>query len=652
MDKRELQLLKLCLQSEKDYLTSQELAEAMGVSDKTVRNLIRNINQQLAPHAQLRGLQGQGYHIAIAHASEFYDYYQKERERLETQHIDQLLDGQKEREEYFLYQLFFEEEVMAEELKERFYLSSSGWSKFLAAIRKKLSGYDLELKRKSGKLYIEGHERDKRRFIHDYFFRKQMNQPLLSRLEKILLFQDLPLQELYQVIMAICEEEGLRLSDYGLSNLLVHVGLAIKRMHMGYQVASLQLEDAFQHQRAESIALKIMATLAEKLEITLPREEATYIALHLLGKVQDNGEGQGIKETIHRQLIPALCRLKQRGYDIDEEDSMLVQGLVEHVVPLLLRLEHGIVLDNPLYPQIKEEYGDLLSDTEEVFSTLSFFASYQIAEQEWAYLLLHILAGIERRQHQGVTRVLLVCATGMGSAQLLQSRLINHFGHRIQISQVLSYHELGQADFDEVDVIVTSIDLKEQFFPKPVIPVNVFLPEKDIATLEASFGRISQPQETPAIYNKELESAFDACFSPKRFFVYEEKMTKEAVVEELVKSLSEDGEAFYQAFCHQLSLRELLGPVVFSPRVAVPHPAASLASTAEIAVAICKQGVEWGEESTTVQIVFLLSPSKFKNAEMRLITGQLARLIDGSESQQRLVEDPQLETLKQIICQV
>lgn len=106
--------------------------------------------------------------------------------------------------------------------------------------------------------------------------------------------------------------------------------------------------------------------------------------------------------------------------------------------------------------------------------------------------------------------------------------------------------------------------------------------------------------------------------------------------------------------CHEVAAENKIG-IVLNLTPAYPrssHPAASLASTAEIAVAICKQGVEWGEESTTVQIVFLLSPSKFKNAEMRLITGQLARLIDGSESQQRLVEDPQLETLKQIICQV
>lgn len=62
-----------------------------------------------------------------------------------------------------------------------------------------------------------------------------------------------------------------------------------------------------------------------------------------------------------------------------------------------------------------------------------------VSDDEWAYISLHLMAAIERYSNRHKLRVLVVCATGYGSAMMLKNRLEKEFEGRLRIVDVISY---------------------------------------------------------------------------------------------------------------------------------------------------------------------------------------------------------------------
>ncbi|MDU5007645.1 MAG: PTS sugar transporter subunit IIBC, partial [Streptococcus sp.] len=58
---------------------------------------------------------------------------------------------------------------------------------------------------------------------------------------------------------------------------------------------------------------------------------------------------------------------------------------------------------------------------------------------------------------------------------------------------------------------------------------------------------------------------------------------------------------------------------------------------AKVAVAICKEEVEWDNVSNRVQIIFMISPSVYGNEELKLVTEKIITLTEKNEIQRELL---------------
>ena len=293
----------------------------------------------------------------------------------------------------------------------------------------------------------------------------------------------------------------------------------------------------------------------------------------------------------------------------------------------------------------------MIAATKEAFSKLACLAPYQVSNPEWAYISLHILAALERQKSKESLRVLLVCGTGIGSAQVLQHRLMSHFGQRLDILACVSFHELFRQDLSQVDLILSAIDLTGQVFPKPVISISVLLPQADIQKIEAYLAAEHSSGQGQVHPLSELEEACRHCFSEDRFFCQEEAVSREDLLKEMIGRLTDSSkEGFVEDFYQQILKREELGSLIFAEGIAFPHPAKSLTMQEEIVVAICSKPLIWNEEGQEVSVVILLSPSLWENKHMKLLTQHLARLLDSTTFRERLLMEPTLDTLTQLIC--
>ena len=261
------------------------------------------------------------------------------------------------------------------------------------------------------------------------------------------------------------------------------------------------------------------------------------------------------------------------------------------------------------------------------------------------------MAAVERQKSKEGLRVLLVCGTGIGSAQVLRQRLMSHFGQRLDILACVSFHELFRQDLSQVDIILSALDLSGQVFPKPVINISVLLPQADIQKIEAYLATGHARGQGQYFPQTELEEACRHCFSEDRFFYQDEALSREDLLKKMIGRLTDSSkEGFVEDFYQQILKREELGSLIFAEGIAFPHPAMSLTMQEEIVVAISSKPLVWNEDGQDVSVVIFLSPSLWENKHMKLLTQHLARLLDSTSFRERLLTEPTLNTLTQLIC--
>ena len=106
----------------------------------------------------------------------------------------------------------------------------------------------------------------------------------------------------------------------------------------------------------------------------------------------------------------------------------------------------------------------------------------------------------------------------------------------------------------------------------------------------------------------------------------------------MVDSLSIGEEPdFKELMLEAIGQRENLSSVVFSEKIAVPHPVRPIGQEIKVAIAICRSPLTWDSQSNQVQLVFLLSPSVYGNEGLKEVTDKIVSLTEREDLQQALI---------------
>ena len=643
LSKRETQILKLLFDHRHTYLTSQEIASGIDVSNRTARKYLHLLEDALKQEslAAIEAKQGNGYQLKIEDARRFDEFYLKEvKNQMASKDITTIQESN-DRQYYILNRLFFEQSaVYVDAIADELFVSRSTISNDLVEIKKLITPYQIELQSKSNKgIFIVGNEQNIRHFIMNYFFMERLHDNLFAFSMYANLLEGISVEEIVIIVLDECRESQLKLSDFIVYNLVLHIGLAIKRIQNGF-LMDIQAPISFEEDSIEyQTALKILARIEQAMGITFSSEEADFIALHLKNKITAKTilkKADATEEEIRLQLLATLKAIDQdTPFDL-EHDTILIDGLMIHFIPLLTRLQNNSSIENPLLEEIKTQYPDLFELTVNYFSKMPVFKPYQVTEGEWAYLAIHITAAVERYFNEQKTHVLVICATGLGSSQMIKNRLEREFGSRILIEKVISYYEIAEQDLSQIDLIISSINLGNIVLNAPIVNVSVFLGKEDIQKINHEIssnkgshfvaGRKESDQKELAEEQVEL---IKRSFKPDLFYFVEEHSTKDAVLKELISKIEAVEEADLQEnFFNQLKLRESYSSVVFSEYMAVPHPIEALTKDGYVAVAVAPNGIAWDDDYQNIQLVFLLSPDKLGQFEIDKVSQMLVEIME------------------------
>lgn len=646
MNQKEQNLIKYLLENQDRYITSQELAAEFSLSDRTIRTYINKLKPALQVHGALvQSKTGHGYQLEIIQRGTF-DLFLKQQEvgtiiRGESSQVMEIED----RQNYILNKLLLEDAVLTfEGLSERLFISQSSVTKDVNEIRDRLRDYHLIIQSKTGTgFWVEGLEQEKRHFIMDNFFGKNYRNPLKEHISNSDLFTDITFEELTIIILDEAREERLKLSDVIIQNLVLHLSLAIKRIKEGFELTHSGISIDETNEKEYQVATKIMNRVEANLDIQFPKEEIGYLTLHLMAK--SNQTPNNKSEKIHQSLTQMI---QEMSLDIGinlMDDYQLYNGLLEHIKPMLVRLDKSISLRNPLKEIIKKNYYDAFELTKKHMEPMKIFDSYLINEDEWSYLSLHVMAAIEKNKNTRKLQVLIICATGYGSAQLLRNRVNNEFNNSLNVVDVLGYYELNEDSLANIDLIISSINLSSVLFKVPVIHVSVFLNNQDIEKIknETKIIGIRIPVNKNvrhSLINKKGSHYVNEHLLENYFKVYTQLVTKEEVLLDLLAQLNQDEDPNYiKQMITQIKQRENMGQTIFSDSIVVPHPAKPIGITTKMAVGIITNRMNWGQ-SETIQFVFLISPSYIENEGITYLTKTIVKLVDDLDTQQAILNDP------------
>ena len=411
------------------------------------------------------------------------------------------------------------------------------------------------------------------------------------------------------------------------------------RLKSGFEIKNIDCQmtdDAIERK----VAQRILSKVSQVTNQEFPVQEIDYITLHLLAKSQQCQKNQKniSEEVLKKSLFKTFQDLGLDDIYNFSSDFQLIEGLITHLMTLQVRLESRITLNNPLVDEIKQNYSDIFFMTREILANMDMFIEWSISDDEIAYVSLHFLAAMERSKESTKFNILAICATGFGAAQMLRNRLETEFGNRVEVVDVIGYYELNQEKLKGIDFIVSAVDLSNLYFQIPIFKVSVFLKSDEMEMIRKAMDQMQVSSHIQSSKISKFENNnFRQYFSKENFLICT-KYDKENLLEKMIQGLSVgESNEFEQSLLHGIKQREELSSVVFSEKIAVPHPIQPFGTEGKVSVAICKDSLLWDNQSSHVQLVFLLSPSIYGNEGLATVTKKIVSLTENDELQNQLI---------------
>lgn len=656
MKPKEKELLSLLYQNQNRFLTGRELAQALHISERTVRSYIRRMEPVITENGgEILAKQGNGYRLLLRRPVQFAVLAGTPGTET-TRKTAQTPDSAQERRRYLMQRLLLNGETLqAEETAERLYVSTSTLKKELYQLRGMLDEYGLVFDSGPAGISIHGDETSKQALIMDYFFRSSTFNSIQEYMDHSGYFDDIPTEQLLRMVLDESRQFGIRLSDIMVQNVLLHLALSVKRMQAGLRSEHAVLPPAFEQSSEYQASSAIFRRLSGMTGGEYPAEEVSYLALHLSGKGSWATRQPAQGEHLEQEVKTVLSQLAEDDVMQLDEDPQLVSSLLEHLRPMVVRLMRGLPQKNPLTQDILRDQPDLMKVIRKYFGAMPCLRRYDIDDDEWAYLALHIMAALERQKEKRKLQVLVVCATGYGSSQLLKSRLMKHFSDSLHIVTETGYYEMSDDILQGIDLIISSVNIGPVIFGVPFIHVSVFLGEEDVQNIQRFIDqeKAGPEKKEPAAArpaSKSQKEIFDCYFSEEDFRVYKGHPERDQVLSDLVETLAcYEKDSFADHMREQIRLRSQMGSLVFSDTIAVPHPAVPLSKVARLALALIPEGMYWNESHPAIRFVFLMSPSYVENRNLPKVTGAIVSLMEEPVLQEQILQEQSFDVFGRIL---
>lgn len=614
--------------SETEYKTAQEIGDTLGLSEKTVRTRMRELNEHLMPYqTEVVSKPRYGYCLQIHDQARWMEFKQGRYEADQSVPVDS-----SERVEYLLAVFLNRKDyIKLEELSEFLYVSTKTLTNELKRVEYILSHFDIRLSRKPYYgLRAEGPEFSKRCCILHNFWLSQKPFWELKRKQ-----EDMAVQ-IADILLRLTGEYRIKFAEATFQNTVYYIYLAISRMKKGIFITETA-ENKFPEiaEKENRLAEQLYQELAVP-DLNIPQIEIDYTGIYIAGKrIIGNEPGNMFVSERIDHLVSRILEEIYLGYGVDlRYDLNLRIMLIQHLIPMEIRLKFGIPVENVMAEEAREKYVLAYSMAQLAVAVLSEAFGKAASENEISCIAMYFAMALEEKKtlDKKKNNILLVCVSGNASSRMLMYKFQKEFSEYINSLQICSMYEFDQIDLKNIDFIFTTVPICGKI-TVPVMEIHDFLEGNDIMSVR-HFLQVGDMNFLNRYYRKEL------------FFADLPGNTKEEVIDELCRRMAEVT-TLPDGFADSVRQRESFGPTDFGNLAAIPHPCRIMTKENLVAIAVLQKEIRWTTHQ--VQVVILTSLSSENDDEVQKFYDITSEFLSDKHAVRNLIAEPTFANFEKMI---
>lgn len=610
-DNRTANMLQFFLKT--PVITVSTLASKLNVSDRTVRNDIKKLNEELRDCAIIEGKQGK-YSLRIFNADHFYEKFAQ---LIET---DDFLNSSRNRMDYTFGKLMRSENpLILDELAYEMNIGRTTLVSDIKKLREELEEYGLSIIGKTSKgLMLQGAETDIRKYVLEKNYSQIYDKyPLDSEI----------VDEISEMFLKYSLEKNVQQSFQK------YIILMLDRFLTGHYIGNLSAEYYNLTSRQEfQMVNELIDKIADILQVEFPIEEKLFALLPIVGMrtPADIHQMSGIKldEKIGGLLDKIFYQIQQE-MEISIEVGKFEEEFSYHLMFMLNRLRFGVHLVNPLLDDLREKYPLAYEMAGVATKVIAKEYGMAVNEDERGYLAAYFGVFLTEKdlQRRRKVQIAVVYEVGIVTARLIAAQLKRVVGMSAELT-LLADNKVDSYILNQYDIVLTTVKLTVEC-ERPVIQIHEIFDEREIMQ-KIEKAKYWDQMETSVLDNNWF--VMTGLLDESRFFVLDNVETYEeakfCMVNQLEKQLDE-------GFLERLEEREAKGAMIFEHSVAIPHAVQFASDKILLAIGVSKNPIKY-DANRDIQVIFLLGLPEQISDDDRLLIRMYDEIINITQDKELL----------------
>ncbi|MCC4907873.1 PTS sugar transporter subunit IIA [Microbacterium sp. cx-55] len=601
---------------ERDWVTAATLADALGVTPRSIRSYVTAINARVAGAVESGPL---GYRAAaeatLALRSHGADAGTP-RDRLHTI-VRTLLSAP--------------DGIDVYETADALFVSPATLESDLSRVRGLLGSTELTLERSAARARLVGTEVAQRRLLsslaHDEMDAGAFDLASLRRTLGEESVGPLAFGPFKAALVSALTGLGYFVNEFGISDVIVHIAIAADRVTAGRPLEETATPAT---PAVQAVADVIDRLTQQHLGVHLGTGDRQHLATLVLTRVVAPGaeEGRTPLDPEVELAVRDIVADAASEFLVDIVDPDFVLRLALHVQNLRLRAREQAWSRNPLTRSLKSTYPMIFEVAVYIANRLHERLDIPLLDDEIAYIAMHVGGELERsRRADDLLTATIVCPGYYELHELLRSSVDRSLGRAIEVVEVETRVDPDWEAID-TDLVLTTIDppiASDRF-----VHIQPFLTPADVERVQTVAARIRRGRRLARL-RAELERYFD----PSAFVRgIDGAGGEESVIRHLGSTLVAQG-VIDVDYLDRTIERERLSSTAFTDSLAVPHAIGMTAERTAIAIGIAEHTIPWGDGR--VQVVALAAFSETDREAFQTVFEQFVEVFSERDSVQRIV---------------
>lgn len=467
LHKKQSMLFQQLLET-KQTITSNQLALVVGVSVRTIKTYIQEINERIIPlGVKICSKAREGYWIETEDQADMEQIIALMDKNVAVKY-DETPKYHYERINYIIKKLLVVDyHIKMEDLMDEIYISRSTLTADLKEVRSLLAKFRLKVtSRANYGIIIEGSEIDKRLCICEYFF--HYNQKANYTIDSENMFNTGrnkgEYDEIVKAIQDVCERFGMELSDFSLNNMAIHVSIGMRRCTF-YNYVKVENETILTYQDTVEFraADALIKHLEQQFHCMLPIGETIYYAMHLQSKRIAEGNRLDVEEKRKlEECIHILLEEVKNNFELNlDQDEEFYQYLYVHIPQMIQRLRNHMIIRNPLVYDNLRRYLFATKVTHSAVAVIEQMYDVAVDIDEFGYLLLYFNMAIIKYEHRKKIRIGFVSGRGRPESIMYFNEIQENFSRDKYQVITIDKEDILVKESLPIDFLVTTYMLKE-----------------------------------------------------------------------------------------------------------------------------------------------------------------------------------------------